>query len=100
MTTEERLANALRVLVYTSMTREWLQENDPKALQQAVEALASLPNLECLWPEDHLYPHPRDFKFHVRMEGRVFWEDLTEAEIVERGVSFLHGSQWDFWWEG
>lgn len=44
--------------------------------------------------------HPKDFKFRVRMEGCVFWEELTERQIVDRGHGWIAGSQWDHWYEG
>jgi hypothetical protein len=36
----ERRADALRVLTLSPATRAWLEENDPKALEQALAALA------------------------------------------------------------
>jgi hypothetical protein len=36
----EQLRNALKVLVLTKATRDWLLENDPKALAQACTAIA------------------------------------------------------------
>jgi hypothetical protein len=38
-TNNSRTADALAVLVLTERTRQWLLENDPKALAQAVGAL-------------------------------------------------------------
>lgn len=107
--TTEKLANALRVLVWTSETRAWLRENDPQALRQAVEALEELPS-ECLFPNSHNPAHPSNMKFHVAFGYQRGWEDLTEQEIVDRlkevhgdtweQRGFTCGSQWYFWWEG
>ena len=39
MTTLQQLYNALQVLVLTPHIRAYLEENDPKALEQAKEAI-------------------------------------------------------------
>lgn len=63
----------------------------------------------CLFPGDHEPGHPVDMRFHVSMhdrQGRLAeaWENLTEAEMVERyeagATGAMLSSQFDFWWEG
>lgn len=50
----KRVANALKVMMLDSRIRGWLVENDPKALQQAVEALDAFESCPD-WSRDTLW---------------------------------------------
>lgn len=95
---ETALAVALKVIVLTPHIRSYLLEHDPKALDQAEAALRRLPH-ECLFPAHHLPFHRADQHFMVRFINKDEWEFLTEGQIIGRGGSFIHSSQFDFWHE-
>lgn len=60
----------------------------------------------CLFPDSHCPDHGSDRRWAVlfRQRSDAEWEELTEAEIVDRmednGLQFfLHTSEWDHWCE-
>ncbi len=79
----------------------------------AIRAAAHVDNGECMFPDSHAPGHTRDQRFSVLFSSLNMqdsaWEELTEEEMVAKYghvladgsvvlPTFLHSSDWDFWY--
>lgn len=48
LTQDQKIANALKVIVLDTRSHSWLKENDPKALEQAMIALGYVRSSGCI----------------------------------------------------